>query len=181
MGAGEKIAQRPAKISISDLLQFEIGNESSPERFAGLHDYAVLLSFADEQIAYPAADQIKTLSLASTAPADFSLPSLPVGGASMPLRLMDHLAVKLTLNTISTGTMVLLGRVSGNWMSWVELSNKKLLDRGIRLIAELGKLEYPAAGELLFKTMAEVEARAQPGQERIPVVKVALESLLEKR
>ena len=161
-------------------MKFPIGNEPNPERFAGENDYAVLLTFAAEKIEYTASARVKTLSLAA-ADGDFSLPALPVCGGSSPLRLMDHLAVKLTLNTISTGTMVLLGRVSGNWMSWVDLSNKKLLDRGIRLIAQLGRLEYAAACELLFKTMAEVEARTKPGQERPPVVKVALQSLQQNR
>ncbi|NLF93343.1 MAG: sugar phosphate isomerase [Oligosphaeraceae bacterium] len=180
MNAGDRIVQNPPLISAAELLKFPIGNEPNPERFAGENDYAVLLTFAAEKIEYTASARVKTLSLAA-ADGDFSLPALPVCGGSSPLRLMDHLAVKLTLNTISTGTMVLLGRVSGNWMSWVDLSNKKLLDRGIRLIAQLGRLEYAAACELLFKTMAEVEARTKPGQERPPVVKVALQSLQQNR
>ena len=54
--------------------------------------------------------------------------------------------------------MVKLGRVAGNWMSWVDISNKKLVDRAIRLISELGKLPYEEACYALFDA---VEAMAQ--------------------
>ena len=67
----------------------------------------------------------------------------------------DRLAVKLQWNTISTGTMVCLGRVSGNWMSYVAISNKKLIDRAIRLISELGNVDYHTACVELFRTIAE--------------------------
>ena len=55
---------------------------------------------------------------------------------------MGHMAVKLVLNTVSTGVMAVLGRITSNWMSWVNVSNKKLMDRGIRLICEIGGVDY---------------------------------------
>lgn len=70
---------------------------------------------------------------------------------------MEHLAFKLVLNTISTGTMVLIGRVTSNWMSWVEVSNKKLKDRGIRLISELCGLSYRDACYALHETIEEIK------------------------
>lgn len=73
-----------------------------------------------------------------------------------PLRIMEHMAVKLVLNTISTGTMVCLGRVTGNWMSWVDVTNKKLLDRGIRLLTEIGKVDYEKAAIMLFESIDEL-------------------------
>ena len=54
------------------------------------------------------------------------------------------------MNTVSTGTMVRLGRVTGNWMSWVAISNKKLIDRAIRLISEIGGVSYEVACRALF-------------------------------
>ena len=90
---------------------------------------------------------------------------------------MRHLAVKLVLNTVSTGTMVRMGRVTGNWMSWVDLSNKKLLDRGTRLLSELGKIPYADACRLLFAAKEECESRADAAHERESVVQYALRKL----
>jgi len=50
-----------------------------------------------------------------------------------------------------------MGRVAGNWMSWVEVSNKKLRDRGIRLISELCGISYRDACYALHETLVELE------------------------
>ena len=63
---------------------------------------------------------------------------------------MNHMTLKLALNTVSTGTMVKLGRVTGNWMSYVSISNKKLIDRAIRLVAELSGRSYEESCRALF-------------------------------
>lgn len=94
-----------------------------------------------------------------------------------PLFLMDHMAVKLVLNTISTGVMTKNGRVSGNWMSFVALSNKKLIDRGIRLVSELGRIPYEDAAKRIFDAMDAVEKLQSPGGERICAVQYALRQL----
>jgi N-acetylmuramic acid 6-phosphate etherase len=77
-----------------------------------------------------------------------------------PLRLWEHLAIKLILNTISTATMVRMGRVVGNAMVWVSPSNKKLIDRGTRLICRMTGLAYEQACETLFEAMDEVALEA---------------------
>ena len=82
-----------------------------------------------------------------------------------PLRLIERLAVKLTLNTLSTGTMVRVGRVADNWMSWVSVSNKKLIDRGIRLISELCSMSYRDACHALFESMEELSQIDFSGRE----------------
>ena len=87
---------------------------------------------------------------------------------------MTHLAVKLVWNNISTGTMVRFGRVSGNWMSWVSVSNKKLLDRGIRLLAELGGVDYREACCRIFAAIEELNAMDWAGKERPSPVQYAL-------
>jgi N-acetylmuramic acid 6-phosphate etherase len=94
-----------------------------------------------------------------------------------PIRLWDHLAIKLVLNTISTATAARLGRVVSNWMAYVETSNKKLIDRGTRLVAELARLNYPQACYELHKTLAQLaETPVGPGERLSPVV-VTLERL----
>jgi len=66
-------------------------------------------------------------------------------------RMKAGTAQKLVLNMISTTTMIQLGRVKGNKMVDMELSNNKLIDRGVNIIMnELG-LGYEASKELLLK------------------------------
>ena len=67
--------------------------------------------------------------------------------APSPLEIWKHLAVKLAFNCLSTGTMASMNRVAGNWMSWVSISNKKLIDHGIRLLVELGGIGYEEAAQ----------------------------------
>jgi N-acetylmuramic acid 6-phosphate (MurNAc-6-P) etherase len=82
-----------------------------------------------------------------------------------PLRLWEHLAVKLVLNTVSTATMVRMGRVVGNAMVWVSPSNKKLIDRGTRLICLSTGYSYEQACEALHEAMDEVACRSGSGEE----------------
>lgn len=58
---------------------------------------------------------------------------------------------KLILNMISTTTMIQLGRIKGNKMVDMQLSNNKLIDRGSRMIMEKTGLEYEKAKSLLEK------------------------------
>lgn len=65
-------------------------------------------------------------------------------------RMKSGTAQKMTLNMISTSVMIRLGRVRGNRMIDMQLNNKKLVDRGSRIIAgELG-IEYEQALTLLL-------------------------------
>lgn len=67
-------------------------------------------------------------------------------------RLKAGTCAKLTLNMISTATMILLGHVRGCKMVDMQLSNKKLVDRGTRMImTETGIEEYQTARDLLLK------------------------------
>jgi len=60
-------------------------------------------------------------------------------------------AQKLVLNMISTSVMVKLGRVVGNRMVDMQLSNHKLVDRGSRMVMESTGVDYTLAQELLLK------------------------------
>ena len=60
-------------------------------------------------------------------------------------------AQKLILNMISTSVMIKLGRVKGNKMVDMQLSNNKLVDRGTKMIADEIKVSYQKANELLLK------------------------------
>jgi N-acetylmuramic acid 6-phosphate etherase len=65
-------------------------------------------------------------------------------------RLKSGTAQKLVLNMITTTTMIKLGRVKGNKMVNMQLSNSKLIDRGTRMITEELGLEYDRAKNLLL-------------------------------
>ncbi|MGD1844499.1 MAG: N-acetylmuramic acid 6-phosphate etherase [Salibacteraceae bacterium] len=64
-------------------------------------------------------------------------------------RMKAGTAQKLVLNMISTSVMIGLGRVRGNKMVDMHLSNHKLVDRGTRMVMEGTGLDYAAAKSLL--------------------------------
>ena len=64
-------------------------------------------------------------------------------------RLKAGTATKLALNILSTGVMVQLGKVYGNRMVDVAITNKKLRDRALRILQDLTGLPRPAAGSIL--------------------------------
>ena len=183
LGASDKIKNNPPKISSAHLLKIAVGNESSPERYATGNDAAVLI---ETGIAGNRAELEKAFDLYSEnfvaakklfigcGKGDFTVKcTIP----DSPLRLIRHMAVKLVLNNISTGTMVVMGRVSGNWMSWVDCTNKKLMDRGARLVSEIGNLSYEESCEKLFEAMEIIAATTPQGQEKQSAVQYVLERL----
>lgn len=182
MGVSDRIRSVPAILE-KDLLDFKIGAEDAPERRQH-NDAAVIIAVGKEgkdtdflrRCAEHCRDfeTVRTIGIGSDE-GDFSMSALCAVRQDMPLRLMEHMAVKLVLNTISTGVMTKNGRVSGNWMSYVALSNKKLIDRGIRLLAELGSLSYENAALKIFEAME--ECTVQPGEERPSAVQYALKKL----
>lgn len=66
-------------------------------------------------------------------------------------RMKAGTAQKLVLNMISTATMIQLGKVKGNKMVDMQLSNAKLVDRGVKMIMEEIPVSYEKASELLAK------------------------------
>ncbi len=65
-------------------------------------------------------------------------------------RMKSGTAQKLVLNMISTTTMVKLGKVRGNKMVDMQLSNDKLVDRGTKMIMQEIDIEYDEAQKLLL-------------------------------
>lgn len=66
-------------------------------------------------------------------------------------RMKSGTAQKLVLNMISTALMIQLGRVKGNRMVDMQLSNNKLIDRGTRMVMDELKVSYQVANDLLKK------------------------------
>jgi len=66
-------------------------------------------------------------------------------------RMKAGTAQKLALNMISTSVMIKLGRVKGNKMVDMQLSNNKLVKRGTNMIMKELDLDYTTAQKLLLK------------------------------
>ncbi len=64
-------------------------------------------------------------------------------------RMKAGTAQKLTLNMISTSVMIKLGRVKGNKMVDMQLSNHKLVDRAVKMVMDLLPVDYETASALL--------------------------------
>ena len=67
-------------------------------------------------------------------------------------RMKSGTAQKMVLNMISTSLMIRMGRVRGNRMVKMQLTNAKLVDRGTRMIQESLGLSYSEAQERLLET-----------------------------
>jgi N-acetylmuramic acid 6-phosphate etherase len=68
-------------------------------------------------------------------------------------RMKSGTAQKLILNMISTTVMIQLGRVEDNKMVNMQLTNDKLVDRGVIMLMEKAGIDnYEEAKELLLKT-----------------------------
>jgi len=67
-------------------------------------------------------------------------------------RMKSGTAQKLILNMISTTLMIQLGRVENNRMVNMQLTNEKLIDRGVRMVMDKLSIGYVAAKELLLQS-----------------------------
>ena len=176
LGMPQNFIDRPPLIKYADLVTYMIGNEPAPERIEGYsRAAAVILNVPGADAAFAgAADK---LAAAWPERRDFTF-AFPI--ADSPLEIWKHLAVKLAFNCLSTGTMAAMGRIAGNWMSWVSMSNKKLIDRCIRLLVELGKVDYETAAQIIFSAEEWIASQDWSTREEPSPVQVALEALRGK-
>ena len=72
-------------------------------------------------------------------------------------RLKAGTVTKMALNIISTGAMVRYGKVYGNRMIDVAVTNDKLQDRALRIISDLTELSREEANQLLEKSHKKVK------------------------
>ena len=88
------------------------------------------------------------LSLAAEYPIEVVVGPEFVTGST---RMKAGTAQKLVLNMLSTTLMIKMGRVKGNKMVNMQLTNKKLIERGTRMIVEELQIPPEKARELLLK------------------------------
>ena len=72
-------------------------------------------------------------------------------------RLKAGTVTKMALNILSTGVMVRIGKVYGNRMVDVAVTNKKLYDRALRILQDLTSLSREDAGYLLERSGRQVK------------------------
>jgi len=169
MNAPQALISNPPLLDISQILKFQIGNEEDNSRTSKTPNVAVNVisrteisgpEYASYKAAYNEAAekfQRRSAMIIGTCDevADYKILCSPQNSV---FNLIDRLAVKIVLNTVSTGTMVLIGRVLGNWMSWVDVTNKKLKDRGIRLISDICGINYKDACYALHESLEELKS-----------------------
>ena len=178
------IANGMPAISADELGKFTIGFEGEPYRENAEISAAVMIGYADNlpmvefEKAARAYSKRTILSIGDNAAAGGF--AVRWQAADSPLQLMRHLAIKLLLNIISTATMVRMGRVTGNWMTYLDVSNKKLFDRGIRIIADQCGLDYRGAAIELFGTLEELKS-FPPEKERPSPIHHTIERLSKRK
>ncbi|MES2273534.1 MAG: hypothetical protein V4487_05045 [Chlamydiota bacterium] len=110
-------------------------------------------------------------TLASISPDILTL-QLPIQQTFDPLKLRQHIGLKMLLNAHSTGIMAKLGRVVGNTMTYVNPGNLKLIGRATFLIlshvndllAEEERISYPEANAVLFDAIEYAKKTQKVGQ-----------------
>lgn len=155
------VTEQIPDISYDRLLEFEIGREPDEERESQKNTVAIWVD--------------------STAPdADFFACAAPYGRklelvfavdhTPTLLDIFEHIGMKMILNAISTSAAALFGRISGNYMTFLDMTNKKLIDRGSRIISELCSVPYEVALKELFYAYLQIKQSGEnlsPAQETI--------------
>ncbi|MBF9017565.1 MULTISPECIES: sugar phosphate isomerase [unclassified Oceanispirochaeta] len=180
MDAPLNVTDNPPVLDSSEIARYLIGHEEDPRR----RDCSIFLNL---KICVDGASSLagvpedgKTIFLGSPGNKpdgmiDFSVfLNLP----ESPISLWQHLAVKLIFNTVSTGTMAMMGRIRGNWMIQLDPTNKKLIDRGSRIISQLLDISYKEACTELYLSLL---AREKFQAEGMHTILSPVEAVLKRR
>lgn len=163
LGFSAEAAEKKPDIGRSALLCFQIGNERDEIR-EGVPSRALWVGRAEA----PEAFKAQTAGYGSVG--QLTLRQMGVSFAETYMDIFYHLCIKLTLNALSTATMALMGRITGNWMTCLAMSNKKLIDRSARIVSDICGVSYETALTENFYSAALCEAKninRSPAQETI--------------
>jgi len=187
--------KNPLKLGVNELMRFQIGNENDPSRYEVDGSVAILVlagkegvyaedlhqSFKEQTDRFTERVVLLIGTKTLTEKNGLQFIRIPCRLEPSLLNLWEHLAIKLVFNTISTATMALMGRIIDNWMVYVEVSNKKLIDRGIRLISELTGISYADACYALYETMGEMENSYGKGYVKTSPVALTIQRILSRQ
>lgn len=194
LDVAESLQQDPPRLDNSEILKFQIGNETDRSRYEAPDAGLAMILVGDEIDQTDAEREAFDRAFASHAAQFHKTAAVAIGPArperdvqhsfhvacdvpDSPLRLWQRLAAKLVLNLMSTATMARMGRVEGNWMWCVETTNKKLIDRATRLVEHLAGVDYDTACHAVFAAIDAVAERDQTTKDAPSPVTVALEAL----
>jgi len=143
MDAPKVMIDQPPALGQEEISCYGIGKEKDDTRTDS--DPYWFLQICVGEIDPPTADDCDTLLIGVSDEKQSASYHLDLELPQSPNKLWHHLAIKLVANTISTASMGMMGRIRGNWMVQLDPTNKKLIDRGSRIIAQLTGLEYEEA------------------------------------
>ncbi len=155
------VTEQIPDISYDRLLEFEIGREPDVEREAQNNTVAIWIDSTQPDVDFYACAAPYRRKIELVFAVDHT-PTL--------LDIFEHIGMKMILNAISTSAAALFGRISGNYMTFLDMSNKKLIDRGSRIISELCGVPYEVALKELFYAYLKVKQSGEnhsPAQEAI--------------
>ncbi|MBR5752221.1 MAG: hypothetical protein IKX84_07500, partial [Clostridia bacterium] len=164
MGAAQNILDNPPKVGSEELSYYDLGWSDDESRYSRHPARLVLVDTDGLSANRGCLDWFNSNKTKFDGALALRLGDIPAGSISeneirVPLKLphtlmelMTHVAVKLAFNLLSTATMAKMGRVWSNWMIQVLPTNKKLIDRSTRIIAELAHIPYEQACEEFFKS-----------------------------
>ena len=199
LGAPAALQENPPRLAASDMLDFLVGNEDDPSRYATADNAAILIASGKEARQMTAPDDALRTAFARCArpfaqhaalaigpepmPAGLvpSVWHVPVRLPESPLQLWDRLAVKLVLNAMSTATAARMGRLVSNTMAYLHPTNKKLIDRGTRVVAELAGTDYETACYALHEALEEMAHGTKTGEEQPSPVATAVARLRQRK
>lgn len=204
MGGTDAQINDPPKIGRQTVYRFPIGNEEDPSRYEGIPNAAVaVLADTETKLWGDLGDEWFSAYANCTKPFERKVGFLVKNklskegktsdyeGAKVyefnltipatPLDVFAHIALKLVLNNISTATMGKFGRLNGNWMAHVDATNKKLIDRSVRLVSEIAQVDYKTACVTLFEALEEMETWPLERKKTISPAAYAVELLAKKK
>ena len=164
MNAAQSIVDNPPKVGSEELSYYDLGWSDDATRYSQHPAHLVLVDidgrsahngvkdWYDQNVGKFDGGLILRLGDIPAEKMDENELRIPVQLPHTLMELMPHIMVKLAFNLLSTATMAKMGRVWSNWMIQVLPTNKKLIDRSTRIIAELAHISYEEACEEFFKS-----------------------------
>ena len=152
MEAPSSFIDNPPSLGSREIARYTIGSQLDSSRPREAPNWWLQITGAD----WPLTDLHGVDTLWLEGPAKPEIPTtyrLQVNTGDSPIALWQHILIKLLYNTLSTATMGLMDRIRGNWMVQLNPSNKKLIDRGSRIVAHLAGIDYPSACMELYLSL----------------------------
>lgn len=176
MGAPEYAGNVPL-LDEREISRYMIGREEDQSRKVS-EGWVFLNILVDKEARTPSDGERINILIGRCGDAGEGDIAIPLALLESPVFLWHHLAAKLILNTMSTAAMAGMGRIRGNWMIQLDPTNKKLVDRGSRIISQLMGISYgEACCELHVSLLARQRLLEEGGQTILSPVEATLRRL----